>query len=72
MSQVSVAEIRWALQTVIKGHSKNLNNNIIEQFKIMFPDSQIAKMYIIIHGIAPYFYEILKASVNLEDSFLCY
>ena len=39
MSQVSIAEIRWGLQTVPKGHSKNSNNNIIELFKVMFPDS---------------------------------
>ena len=78
-SQVSIAEIRWALQTVTKGHSKNSNNNVTELFKVMFPDSQIAKMftlgadktrYIINHGIAPYFYEILKANVNLADFYV--
>ena len=60
-SQVSIVEIRWALQTVTKGHSKNLNN-ITELFKVIFPDSWLAKMftlgadktrYIIIHDIAP-------------------
>ena len=80
-SQVFIAEIRWPLQTVTKGHSKNLNDNITELFKVMFPDSQIAKLftlgadgtrYIINHGIAPYLYEILKANVKLADSFLCY
>ena len=64
------------MQTVTKGHSKNLNNNVTELFKVMFPNSQIAKMFtlgadktrfIINHGIAPYFYEILKANVNLAD-----
>ena len=39
-SQVSIAEMRWALQTVTKGHSRNSNNNITELFKVMFPDSQ--------------------------------
>ena len=43
-SQVSIAEISWALPAVTKGHSKDLNNNITELFKFMFPDSQIAKM----------------------------
>ena len=56
------------MQTVTKGHFKNSNDNNV------FPDSQIAKMltlgadetrYIINYGIAPYFYEIFKASVNL-------
>ena len=64
------------MQTVTKGHSKNLNNNITELFKVMFSDSQIAKIftlgadktrYITNHRIAPYFYEILKANVNLAD-----
>ena len=77
--QVSIVEIKQALQTVTKGHSKNSNNNITELFKVMFPDSQIAKMftlgadktrYIINHGIAPYFYEILKANVNLADFYV--
>ena len=45
----------------------------------MFPDSQIAKMftlgadkarYVINHGIAPYFYEVLKASVNSADFYV--
>ena len=75
-SQVSIAEIKWALQTVTKGHSKNSSNNIAELFKVIFPDSQIAKMftlgtdktrYIVNYGIAPYFYEILNANVNLAD-----
>ena len=78
-SQVSIAEIRWALQTVTKGHFKNSNNNITELFKVIFPDSQIALMftldadktrYIKNHGIAPYFYEILKANVNLADFYV--
>ena len=34
-SQVSIAEIRWALQTVTKGHSKNSNNNVSELFKVV-------------------------------------
>ena len=64
------------MQTVTKEHSKNSNNNVTELFKVMFPDRQIAKMftlgadktrYIINHGIAPYFYEILKVNVNLAD-----
>ena len=78
-SQVSIAEIRWALQTVTKGHFKNSNGNITELFKVMFPDSQITKMftfgahktrYTINHGIAPYFHEILKANVNLADFYV--
>ena len=78
-SQVSIVEIRQALQTVTKGHSKNSNNNITELFKVMFPDSQIAKIFtlgadktrhIINHGIALCFYETLKANVNLADFYV--
>ena len=74
-----MAEIRWILQTVTKGHSKNSNNDITKLFKVMFPYSQMAKMfklgadktkYIINQGIASYFYEILKASVNLADFYI--
>ena len=70
-SHISIAEITWALQTVTKGHSKNSNNNITELFKVMFPDRQIAKMFTLgYHSIAPYFYEILKANVNLADFYV--
>ena len=41
-SQFSDAEIRWVLQTVTKGNSKN-SNNVTELFKVLFPGSQIAK-----------------------------
>ena len=41
-SQFSDAEIRWVLQTVTKGNSKN-SNNVAELFKVLFPGSQIAK-----------------------------
>ena len=45
----------------------------------MFPDSQIAKMftlgadktrYVINHGIASYFYKVLKAIVNSADFYV--
>ena len=67
------------MQTVTKGHSKNSNNNITELFKVMLPESQIAKIiilgadktrYIINHDIAPHFYKILKANVNLADFYV--
>ena len=52
-SQVSIAEIKGGhckvgkckviIANCKKGHSKNSNNSITELFKVMFPDSQIAK-----------------------------
>ena len=67
------------MQTVTKVHSKNWHNNITELFKVMFSDSQIAKVfilgadktkYIINYGIATYFYEILKTNVNLAGFYV--
>ena len=69
-SQVSIAEIRWLLQTVTIGHSNNLNNNITELFKVVSWAVTLGAdktRYIINHGIAPYFYEILNTNVNLAD-----
>ena len=69
-SQVSIAEIRWLLQTVTIGHSNNLNNNITELFKVVSWAVTLGAdktTYIINHGIAPYFYEILNTNVNLAD-----
>ena len=75
-AQSTSAEIRWALQTVLKGFSNNSTNNITVLFKAMFPDSPTAQNfslgtdklhYVMVHGIAPYCYEILKKEVGASD-----
>lgn len=70
---VSHAEIRWALKVLTSHHSFRLNLN--QLFCVMFPDSDIAKSfqlsktkcaYYIVHGLAPYFMEILLQEINLN------
>ena len=77
-SQTLSAEIRWALQSVLKGHSNNSSSNISPLFKVIFQDSKIVESfalgtdklrYLITYGIAPYFYDLLKDNVNNSD---CY
>ena len=74
-AQFTLAEIRWTLQTVLKGFSDNSANNITA-FKAMFPDSPTAQnfslgadklRYVMVHGIVPYCYEILKKEVGASD-----
>ena len=67
-SQVSTAEIKWALQTVIiiLLNCSKLCFLIVRLQKCLHL-VQIKQRYIINHGIAPYFHEILKANVNLVN-----
>ena len=44
-AQSTSAEIRWTLQTVLKGFSNNSANNITALFKAMFPDSPTAQNF---------------------------
>ena len=45
-SEKTVAEIRWAVHSVAKGHSNNSNDNISALFKSMFSDSDIANEFL--------------------------
>ena len=54
-----ISEIIWALKSVWSGYSNNSINEVVSTFRVMFPDSQIAKnmklrrtklSYIINHG----------------------
>ena len=58
------AQVIWLLKMIDSGYSTNSSDNIIECFKVMFPDSSIAQKmdmhrtkasYIINHGLAPHF-----------------
>ena len=75
-AQSTSAEIRWTLQTFLKGFSNNSANNITALFKAIFPDSPTAQnfsldadklRYVMVHGIAPYCYEMLKKEVGASD-----
>lgn len=66
------AEIRWALKHVVAGYSDNAVENETDIFRVMFPDSKIAASmelgktklkYIVNHGLAPYFKDLLKERV---------
>ena len=73
--QSTSAEIRWTLQTVLKGFSNNSANNVTALFKAIFPDSPTAQFslgadklrYVMVHGITPYCYEMLKKEVGASD-----
>ena len=55
-AQSTSAEIRWTLQTALKGFSNNSANKITALFKAMF-----------VYGIAPYCNEMLKKEVGASD-----
>ena len=67
---VTKSEVLWALKVVANHFSYNSSKDLGEIFKLMFPDSNIAKKlsigssklsYLITHGLAPYFHdELLK------------
>ena len=73
------AEIMWALKCISSGFSNNVCVNINSMFKTMFPDSHIATgfsmsslkvSYIINHGLAPHFKQILKDGVGKSDCYV--
>ena len=72
------AEIMWALKCVSSGFSNNSCANINSMFKSMFPDSNVASAfsmaptkvsYVINHGLATHFKQILKDGITKSD---CY
>lgn len=80
--EVTSAEIQWALNVVQNKLSLNSCDKISETFKNMFPDSAIAskfKMgktkcsYVIYHGLAPYFDQLLKDDIlSYENVVVCF
>ena len=72
-SEVAKTEIRWALDSVLKGNSNNQNSNISTLFGVMFPESRTDKLfslgadklrYSYNYGLAPYFRQNKKVSRN--------
>ena len=70
------AEIRWCLKHVLSGYSDNSMTGSCELFRVMFPDSKIASemelgktklMYIVNHGLGPYFREELKREASASE-----
>ena len=74
------AEIMWALEVVIAKDSFCSCDNKSELFSSMFPDSQVGKTfacgktkckYLVCHGIAPYFKEVLTKSLVELKHYVC-
>ena len=72
------AEIIWILKCVMNGYSIRSNDDLFEMFSAMFPEFKSVKlfsmartksMYVINHGIAPYFKSLLKADIEKSDMF---
>ena len=73
------AEIMWALKCVSSGFSNNSCANINSMFKSMFPNSNVASAfsmaatkvsYVINHGLATHFKQILKDGITKSDCYV--
>jgi hypothetical protein len=78
-SSVIDSEIMWSLKVIMNHMSYNSCKNINEVFRLMFPDSAIAKKfalspakvaYTIVHGLAPYFSTELTKAIQESSSFV--
>ena len=65
------SELEWAFRVVSSHFSYNLSKDLVMIFKAVFLDSNIAKhyigstkLYLISHGLAPYFHEKIIKSVE--------
>ena len=70
------AEIIWTLKSTINGFSVRSNHHLNDTFAAMFPDSDIAQhfsmgctisMYVINHGLAPFFKTKLTDDLEKSD-----
>ena len=78
-SLITNAEIIWALDVVMSKYSFNSSSNKSETFSAMFPCCDIVKefacgktkcSYIVNHGIAPYFRELLTTELSELEHFV--
>ena len=79
-SSATEAETIWALKLVMSGYSASSNEDMNETLDAMFPEFEATKpfqmsrsksIYVVIHGIAPYFKSVLKKNLHKAD-FLVY
>ena len=70
----------WVLEVVTAKHSFCSCDNKSDFFSSMFPDSQVVKTfafgktkckYLVCHGIAPYFKEVLTKSLMELEHYVC-
>ena len=73
------AEIIWILKSICNGYSNRSCEQLNSTLKAMFPDSKIAEaflmgrtksMYLINHGLAPFFKSLLLSELNKSDILL--
>ena len=73
------AEFMWTFKCVSSGFSNNSCANINSMFKPMFPDSNVASAfsmastkvsYVINHGLATHFKQILKDGITKTDCYV--
>ena len=79
-SSATETEIIWTLKSVISGYSACLNEDMNETLAAKFPEfeainsfqmSQSKSVYVLIHGLAPYFKSVLKTNLQ-KAHFLVY
>ena len=79
-SSATKAEIIWTLKSVMSGYSARSNEDMNETLAAMFPEFEATKsfqmsrsksMYVVNHGLAPYFKSVLKTNLYKAD-FLVY
>ena len=72
------AEIIWILKSICSGYSNRSCEQLNCTLKAMFPDSKLAEafsmgrtksMYMINHGLAPFFKSLLLSELNKSDIF---
>lgn len=80
--EVTRAEVLWAVKCVMSHFSKNSASDMGDIFKLMFPDSSIAKKmsigstklsYYITYGLAPYYHnQLLRQCLKCERVVVCF
>ena len=78
-ADVVKAEIIWILKSICSGYSNRSCEQLNCTLEAMFPDSKIAEafsmgrtksMYMINHGLAPFFKSLLLSELNKSDIFI--
>ena len=80
--QSKIADIIWIVTTVLSGHSMRSNDELGKTFAAMFPQlkslynfnlARTKSMYVINHGLAPFFKPMLNDSLQKSDiSVFCF
>ena len=75
-SSAMKAEIIWTLKSVMSGYSAHSNEDMNETLAAIFPEFEATKLfqmsrsksvYVVNHGLAPYFKSVLKTNLCKAD-----